>query len=378
MSGGQGAGRVRNDVMRTGEVISVSFTQPDSAQRAHPERGVRPSVPEDGPAIIALMRGAGLQPHVAPEHLHWKYWRERPDWPGPRSFVLTEGRDLLAHVALVPGTLHSEGGTAHIAHPIDWAARREAVGAGVRVMRHLAGTVDFLLGIGGSRDTLKIMPLLGYRRWGEVTGYVRTIAPLGILRRPGPAWKRPPRIARSLMWTVSAPRIDLKGWQLRRIGADALEGIAAALPAGRAGRALFGRSAAHLGFALACPIVPLELYALERGGRAGGYILLSYAPGQARLADLAMASEDPADWRAAVHAAVDRARARGGIAELAAWSSDPDLAQVLQDCGFHARLNLPIYLRAGEGRAMPCVPLRVQMLDSDAYYLYFGGNELWA
>jgi hypothetical protein len=201
----------------------VSFTQLDSAHRAQSDHWVRPSVPQDAPAIIALMRGAGLQPHVAPEHLHWKYWRERTDWPKPRSFVLTDGRELLAHVAVVPGTLHSDGATAGLMHPIDWAARREAVGAGIRVMRHLAGLADFLLCVGGSSDTLRIMPLMGYRPLSEVTGYVRTMAPLGILRRPGgPAWKRPPRIARSLIWSASAPRSALNGWQVRRMDADAL------------------------------------------------------------------------------------------------------------------------------------------------------------
>ena len=357
----------------------MSFTPLDSAPRAPGDCWVRPSVPADADAIIALMRGAGLQPHVAAEHLHWKYWRERSDWPGSCSFVLTDGRDLLAHVAVVPGLLHSDGVAARLVHPIDWAARREAVGAGARVMKHLAGMADFLLSVGGSPDTLKIMPLIGYRPSGEVTGYVRTIAPLGILRRPGgPGWKRPPRIARSLIWSVSAPRGALNGWKVRRIDADALESIAAMLAAKRAGLAVLGRSIAQLRFALSCPIVPTELYALERGGRVGGYVLLSYAPGQARLAAWGMESDDPADWRAAVHAAVARARARGGIAELVVWSSEPGLAQVLRDCGLHARLNLPIYLRAGDGQAMPRAPLGVQMLDSDAYYLYFGGNELWA
>lgn len=328
-------------------------------------------MPADAEALIALMRGAGLQPHVAPAHLEWKYWGERTDWPGPRSFVLTDGRDLLAHVAVVPGTLHADGIEARIVHPIDWAARRDAVGAGVQVMRHLAGMVDFLFGVGGSRDTRKILPLLGYRPCGEVAGYVRTIAPLQILGHPGrPKWKRLPRMARSLMWSIMAPRSAVDGWQLLRIDAGALERIAPVLPA--------GRSLAQVRAALSCPIVPTELYALERGGRTGGYFLLSYAPGQARLADFAMASDDPADRRAVVQAAVDRAQARGGIAELVVWSSDPAQAQVLRDCGLHARLTLPIFLKARAGQALPRVPMRIQMLDSDAYYLYFGGNELWA
>ena len=357
----------------------MSITRLDFDQRAPSAWWVRSSVPEDAPAIIALMRGAGLQPDVAPEHLHWKYWRERADWPGSRSFVLTNGRDLLAHIAVVAGTMRVNGIVSRIVHPIDWAANPGAVGAGVRVMRHLSGVTDFLICVGGSSDTLKIMPRMGYRQMGDVIGYVRTISPLGILRRPGGSqWKRVPRIARSLMWSLSAPQSAMNGWQVRQVKADALATIVAALRAESPGVAVLGRSTVQLQAALSCPIVPTELYVLERSGRIGGYILMSYAPGQARLAAWGMDSEEPLDWSAAAYAAVDVARARGGVAELVVWSSVPAFAQVLTSCGFHARLTLPIFLQAGDGQVMPSCTLQVQMLDSDAYYLYFGGNELWA
>jgi hypothetical protein len=143
------------------------------------------------------------------------------------------------------------------------------------------------------------------------------------------------------------------------------------------GKIVFERSPARLRHALACPIVPIELYALERGGRSGGYFLLSYAPGQARVADMWLASDEPADWRALIHGAVQRARSRSGLAELIVWSSDPSLSRILADCGFHERLNLPISLLASPGTSLPDDIMRVQMLDSDAFYLYMGGNELW-
>lgn len=342
-------------------------------------RWVRPSTPEDAPAIVALMRDVGLQPHVEVEQLYWKYWRERPDWPGPRSFVLTDGRMLLAHGAVVPGTLRTARTRASVIHMIDWAARRDAVGAGVMLMKHVGRLADYLLGIGGSEDTLSIMPRIGYHQCGAVQGYVRTLSPLGILRRPsGSPWKRVPRIARSVLWALAAPRGDLQGWSVRRVRADGVDQIGTSCIEPRPGQAIFVRSPELLRHALECPIVPVELYVLERAGRIGGYFLLSYAPGQARLADCWMASEEPADWRALAHAAVGQARCRGGMAELIAWSSDPLLAEALADCGFHERLTLPIYLRASGSELIPEQALRVQMLDNDAYYLYIGGNELWA
>lgn len=342
-------------------------------------RRVRASTPEDGPAIVALMREAGLQPHAEPAHLHWKYWQERADFPGPRSFVLTDGKTLLAHGALIPGTvLHRGASEARLIHMIDWAARRDAVGAGVVLMKHIGSMTDFLLGIGGSDQTLRIMPMIGYRPCGTVTGYMRPLAPLGILARPGTRWKRAPRMARSLLWLLSAPRVETGDWQVRRLGIHEVARLAHALPGNSPDAALLGRSPELLRHALACPIVPVELHVLEKAGRIGGYFVLSYAPGQARLADLWMDSEDPAHWRALVHAAVREARRRGGLAELIAWSSDPRLSQIFDDCGFHVRLTLPIYLRSSGGLPLPEKTLRVQMIDNDAYYLYFGRNELWA
>ena len=325
------------------------------------------------------MRAAGLDPHSDPEHLHWKYWQERADWPGSRSFVLTDGRDLLAHVAVVPGAFRCGGTRARVVHMVDWAARRDAAGAGIRLARHVSRLSDFALAIGGSHDTLKILPMMGYVRCGTVSGYARTLSPLGILSRPIPSrWKLVPRMARSLLWSVTAPRSDLAGWRVRAIGSDEVEGLCTVSSAPRPGVAVFERSPVLLRHALSCPIVPIELYGLEKGGRIGGYSLLSYAPGQARIADMWIDSQEPADWRAVVYAAVDRAKAKAGLAEIVVWSSDPGLSQILEDCGFHERESLPILLQAAANMAPPRDIMRVQMLDNDTFYLYFGGNELWA
>lgn len=357
----------------------MASTQNEIAQRSPANRWARPSTPEDAPAIIALMKEAGLQPHVEPDHLHWKYWQERADWPGSRSFVLTDGRDLLAHGAVVPGTLRWGTTQARVIHMIDWAARPAAVGAGVVLMKYVGCLTDYLFGIGGSEQTLKIMPLIGYRFCGTVSGYVRPLSPLALLKRPSkPRWKLAPRLARSMLWSLSAPVGGRTGWQARRIGAQELERISTVLPAASLGTALLERNPALLRHALACPIVPVELFALENAGQVRGYFLLSYAPGQARLADWWVDSEDAADWRALIHSAVQVAKRKGGLAELVVWSSDPAQSPILKDCGFHERLSLPIYFRSSRSLKVPQECVRLQMLDNDAFYLYFGRNELWA
>lgn len=339
-------------------------------------RRIRASTPQDAAAIVALMADAGLRPNTDPQHLYWKYWQERQDWSGPRSYVLTDGDTLLAHGALIPAHCSCEPGRLKIVHMIDWAARRSEPGVGVTLMKYVGNLVDGLLGIGGSATTLKIMPLMGYRPYGLVTGYVRPLHTLRLLHG-GPDWKVLPRMARSAMWRLTAPRLVRGEWRARRIEPGDIGQIATALPTRGRKFDLLERTEALMCHALACPIVPMELYALERSGRVHGYFLLSYAPRQARLVDSWVASDDPADWRALIHCAVREARRNGDVAELVTWANDPLLAQSLIESGFRARLTLPVYLRPTKPGVAPEM-LRVQMLDNDAAYLHEGRPELWA
>jgi hypothetical protein len=361
------------------EEPKASVAPSEAGRRVAARDWVRPSTPEDAAAIVELMRAAGLEPHSDPRHLYWKYWQQRLDYSEPRSFVMTDGHRLLAHLAVVPGAFRYGDTRVPVTHMIDWAARREAAGAGIRLAKQVAHLSEFALATGGSDHTRKIFPMIGYVECGRISGYTRTLSPSGILHRPIPSrWKLLPRVARSLLWSLAAPRADRAGWQVRRIEIDEIDRIDLPLPTPMPGKVIFERTPALLRHVLACPIVPVELYAVVRDGRIGGYFLLSYAPGQARIIDMWMASEEASDWRALVHGAVRQARNRKGLAEIIVWSSDASLSQIFDGCGFHERLTLPVSLRPPESAAIPRDIMRVQMLDSDAFYLYFGGNELWA
>lgn len=351
----------------------------DNPPRPLADRWVRPSRPEDAPDIIALMRQAGLDPHVDPGHLRWKYWQERLDFGEPRSFVLTDGRELLAHGAAIPGVLRWGSQRARAIHMIDWAARRDAVGAGVQLMKYVGGLTDFLFGIGGSAQTLKIMPLIGYRLCGTVAGYVRTLSPLALLRQPtAKSWKLGPRWVRSAIWQRPVRASTIGEWRARRIESNEVERIVDVLPNDGQRCAFLERSPGFLRHALACPIVPVELHAVERAGRIRGYFVLSFAPGQARMADWWIDSEDSGDRQALLELAASRATSRAGIAELVTWSGDSATSRDLVAGGFHERLTLPIFLRASSGLEVPVQGVRVQMLDNDAFYLHFDNDELWA
>jgi hypothetical protein len=340
--------------------------------------GVRPSTPADAPAIVELLLEAGLRPNREPRDLHWKYWQERPDWPGSRSFVLTKDNEILAHAAIIPGTFVQGTRRVRIIHMIDWAARRTAPVAGVSLMKYVGRLTDALLAVGGSIQTLQILPHIGFRPYGTVTGYVRALHPLRIFGRGAkPSWRLPPRLARSAFWALTAPSYD-NDWRTRRLDRHDTSSLASVLPSRMGDAGVPERSEELFAYTLSCPIMPMELYALETNGRVRGYFLLALAPGQVRIADCWVDSEDPADWRALIQCAVGRAMQSRDSAELAVWASDPVLSRSLEECGFHRRNARPVQLLAARDFVIPAATLRVQMLDSDAAFHHPGHAVLWA
>jgi hypothetical protein len=328
---------------------------------------------------MALWHEAGLRANSDPLELHWKYWQPRADCPGPRSFVMTRGEEILAHAGLIPGVCALGSRRLSTVHLIDWAALGAAVGAGVSLMKHIGRSTDVLLAIGGSAQTLKILPHLGYRTAAPVTTFVRTLHPLRIL---GPSahstWKLPARFARSVFWTLRAPSPALSDWTVSPVPAGEAGALIAVLPVPTEHIAVLERNEALLRHALACPIAPMGLFSVAHGGRVRGYFLLSFVMGQARLADCWIDSQEPSDWRALVHCAVREAKRERRAAELVAWANDPLLTECLLQCGFHARGTEPVQFLAASGVDFPVANLRLQMLDNDAAYRHLGRNAFLA
>jgi hypothetical protein len=346
---------------------------------------IRAATPADIPALYALLKEAGLRvPHTEPEELEWKYWWERPDWPGPRSFVMTRGEELLAHAAVIPGACLTGLSTANsrrirTLHLIDWAARPSATGAGVSLLKYLGQSTDALLSIGGSVQTLQLLPHLGFQRSGTARCFVRPLHPLSILTPSvHPLSRLAPRLARSTWWKFRAPSGGTDGWDLRRVEPRDLMQVTSVLPAPVRDVAVFERSEELFRYMLACPIAPVALYVISREGQARGYFLLSHARLQARLADYWMDSEDPADWRALIQCAVREALKHSRAAELAVWASDSECAERLRECGFHMRGELAVQTLAPRHPELAARTLRVQMLDNDAMYLHGQRNAFWS
>lgn len=337
----------------------------------------RASTPNDAASIAALFAEAGLNPNTRPEDLSWKYWRERADWPGSRSYVLCDRGEIVAHGGIVPGEITWGQERARIIHVVDWAAQPRAMGAGVSLMKRLGGLTDILIAVGGSSATRRILPVIGFRPHSSISGCARPLRPLRILGTGGARrWKLLPRLARSTLWRLRAPSFRDGSWETRHIGPEQVHELAGVLPRPARDVGVFVRGEALFQHQLQCPMVGSELYGLARSGRMRGYFLLTFAPRQARLADLWIDSQDPADWRALIQCAVSRALQHPDAAEITAWASSPALSQRFLECGFHPRGTQPVML-AVRGGWKPPSTLHVQMLDTDAAYLHRGLPDLW-
>jgi hypothetical protein len=340
---------------------------------------IRPSVPADAAGIVELLAAAGLKPNVEPEALDWKYWNEREDWAGARSFVATRDAQILAHAAVVPGSCATASRRFTVLHLIDWAARPNAAGVGVSLMKHVGRLADALLAVGGSEQTLRILPHIGFRPCGTAEGYVRVLHPLRFLGALGAAWwKLPARLVRRSLWRLSSPVVAPAGWSIRRIASDEMTTLGEALPCATAGMGVFERSEGLFRHMLHCPIVPMELYALKNQNEMRGYFLLAFAPGQARIADCWVATDQPAAWHALMQYAALQAWRHRDVAELVAWSSDALMTRALVASGFHRRNQQPIFLRSATEEEIIPGNLHVQMLDNDAAYFHHGFAEPWA
>ncbi len=246
-------------------------------------------------------------------------------------------------------------------------------------MKHVGQQVDLLLAFGGSDDTLRILPHIGFKAAGLITGYARPLFPLKIVNGDTRfRWRLLPRLARNIAWKLTAPRGESGAWRANAVTDDLdMARIADCLPKAVAGTPVLERSLEQLRYTLGCPMVRTALYAMQNAQRAEGYFMLAFAPGQVRIVDCWMSSSDPTDWRAMLCSAIAQARQERGAAEVVLWTSSVWQRGILQSCGFRARFDLPVRIRAVSRMTVTTVGLNVQMLDNDAAYLHEGVGTHW-
>lgn len=343
----------------------------------------RATSPADAPAVAEFLQrvfdmGPGL-PLTEPRHLYWKCWQECCGWPGSRGYMMTKEDEIVAHGTVVPLTYVSGDIRLRMAHLIDWAADPKSIGSGVTLMKRVAQMVDGVMAVGGSDMTQKVLPALGFKDWGEVTNFALPVRPLKRLKGQELSARTGAKFARSLMWWFQAPPVRTKGWTATPIPPEQLASSIVRWPRAGQGIAIVERTAETAAHLLRCPAAPMEFWSVANDGSSiRGYFLLAHVPGQARIVDFYIDSEEQEDWRILVQLAVAQARRNPAVAEVVSTGSDRFTRQALLDCGFRARGTYPLRVLVGKGIQLPAASVRFQMIDSDAAYLHENKIAYWA
>ncbi len=304
---------------------------------------------------------------LAERHMRWKYWSDRPDWDGPRSFTARHNGAIVAHAAAWPVRVRIPGQVVPAVHVIDWVANPDYPGAGIRLLRHIGAKVHVMIATGGSEITRRILPVIGFRPHGERYGFARPVRPLGQAVTTGERdWRLPARLLRNTLWRLSLPLSLPRGWSAPPL--DPEEVPERLWPQPSPATAVTARDAGFYRYALNAPSPRHALYGLEKRGELVGYFCLVFAPHVARIADLWLPSTNVEDWCASFRTAAVVAAREKDVYEVSAWASTALGKDGLVRAGFRLCERAAVSL-FGDARILEGRTLHVQMLDSDAGFL---------
>jgi hypothetical protein len=320
--------------------------------------------------LLAAYHLTPKAPFVQPALLHWKYDERRPDWSDPRSFIWKDGDAIAAHACMCPVTYTLPAGDVTGSYLIDWAASRTSAGAGVKLLRALALRCDTLFAVGGSADTLEILPKLGYHRICDLRLYARVLRPWRQFRTdPFPRrWKAPLRLARNIIRSSAAMPDAPRDWSAQRIEMfdSSMQRLfdtraASAFPCSR-------RTPELMNYYLRCPSAVFTAALLLRAGVPLGWYVLSRVGGQARIADIWVNSGSADDWSAAYTLALRAASSDPEACEVVASASIPPALEAVTRSGFRFHHAEPVFVLDPRKLFTATQSLNVAFLEIDLDY----------
>ena len=330
------------------------------------------TTPESIREIVSFLErvfGAQGSPNFRADLLRWKYYERGPAWPGSRSYVLRKDGRIVAHACAWPIRLATPNGEVQAIQMLDWASDPNVAGAGVALSRQLEAFAPVLITCGGSEDTHKILPKIGFTPHEPIANYARVLRPLRqFLTRPSKGIRALGKLARNVTWSMSGIAAN-RGWSYERTDPDpeVFSTWNARPPSGPTSR----YEEPFAKFLLRCPAVRFEYFSLIKRGRRRGFFLLSRVNGQTRLADLRIVANGGEDLSRVYAVAIRAAKADSTACELIATAPAPQIALALEANGFRPRGATPVFVRDPKGLLGDTKRLRLSMLDDDSAFLKF-------
>jgi hypothetical protein len=320
--------------------------------------------------LKAVFHAADDAPLIDPAQMRWKLYEPRPDWPAPRSYVLTQDGSIVAHSTILPVTFLAPSGTISSLNPLDWAASQ--IGGGVQLLRRLQQLSETFLGLDAAPVTYELLKKLRYRLTGDLEMYTRVVRPLRTVRprvHRGAARAAFGLVRNTLRLLKPVHRVP-REWSATPI-ARFEDTIREVLP--RASDAApftpVQRSAAVLNYMLRCPAAEFSGFLIHQQGRPRGYFLLSRVKSEARIADIHVDSWDPQDWQIAFSLATSAAAGDPRISVVVASAAAPFIRRAIVANGYWRASQDPIFLFDPKQRFAGLPPPNVSLIDGDMAYL---------
>jgi hypothetical protein len=320
--------------------------------------------------LMRIFASRDSSPFIDNANLRWKYYQPRTDFAGSRSFVYTEGGRVVAHACAWPLRFRFGGDTITGVHPIDWAATNEIPAVGALLLRQMRTLADVSVCIGGTDVAQKVIAQTGFRPIGEMQFFSRPLRPLHqVLTHQRRNAKLPARWLRNLIWAHRSGRKVPEGWTAAVVDPDQLP--AEVLPSSTDQILACERSPAQFRYLMTCPVTRFALYLIRQHGVPRGYFLLSFTPGQARVADTWIVG-DYEDWTALYRLAIAAAFEDPKTAEVTAASCLNAGQRALEGIGFRRHRTLPVMVSDPKRRFSETPMPHLQLIDNDFAFWHPG------
>jgi hypothetical protein len=307
-------------------------------------------------------------PSLDPAVMAWKYWDRRDDWTGPRSYVLEKEGAIVAHAGIWPTTFGVGEAAVRGIHMIDWASAKESAGSGLALVQKLAAMCDFMVGIGGSEMTRKVLPAFGFAEHTRVWRGALPLRPLRqILTHQYRNWKLGPRLARNY-WLSTKGTTPYKSWTAKEIAPDEIS---------QADARFSPRPATFFEYILRCPAAKVSLHGIFDGGTIKGHFALSVLQGQARIAGLWLSEPTQDAWAAGYYLARQTARRLPGANEIVAVGSEGPSGAGAAQAGFQITGGPWVYLLNKKKKLSLPADFQFQTSDDDEAFLDLGTASYW-
>jgi hypothetical protein len=331
----------------------------------------RPTTADDETSVAGFLArafSAGSDAaFLAPGLLRWKYWIPRNDYTEPRSYVLEHGNTVVAHAGIWPMVFRNGSATFRGAHMIDWASDPQVPGAGVALVQRLSKLFDFMIAIGGTAKTQKVLPAFGFKEVAQAWRGARPLRPLSqMVHHHQRNWKLPARYVRNTLWSFRPPLPSLGSWSATEVAITDLQ----AEPQPQNAPLCSQRNSDFFRYLTQSPAFRLHVYKVLENGCERGQFALSILHRQARVAGVWLEKHSQDALRSAYVLAQREAVLQPGVCEISAGGSTPVSEAAAVEAGLRINRHSPVYLlRRTWG---PEMPFEFQFAENDWLFLSSG------